>query len=104
MRVNVAREFSVRSFEDVVADLDAADEKQLVLRWRLYELDGGDENVEPYEVVYTVGKNSVYTMPGLTATGLKKIVLQVQDKDMRPSGELQADAGAPGGWKYVMDK
>ncbi|MGN0832121.1 MAG: LamG-like jellyroll fold domain-containing protein [Kiritimatiellia bacterium] len=104
VRVNVSREFSVRSFEDVAADLNASDAQQVVLRWRLYELDDGDENVEPYEVVYTVGKGSVYTMPGLTATGLKKIVLQVQDKDMRPYGELRADAGEPGGWKYVMDK
>ena len=104
VRINVSREFSVRSFADVAADLEAANEKQLVLRWRLYELDGGDENVEPYEVVYSVGRDSVYTMPGLTATGLKKIVLQVQDKDMRPYGELRADPGEPGGWKYVMDK
>ena len=87
---------------EVGRDIFAEDAEQVVLRWRIYEIpEDGDENVEPYDVSYTVGTNSVYELPGFDIEGIKKVVVQVQDKDMRNAACVQPDG--QGGWKYVMD-
>ena len=86
---------------DVVADLFATNENQIVLRWLVYEVDANGGTRDPYDFFWTVGTNSVYELAdGFDEPGIKKVVVQVQDKDMRDARCVVKEGGK---WVYHMD-
>ena len=86
---------------DVAADLFATTNRQVVLRWVVYEVGEDGATSDPYAYGWEVGTNSVFELDeGFDDEGIKKIVVRVQDKDMRDARCVVEESGK---WKYYMD-
>ena len=97
-------------WNDVVRDLNAPTNEQIVVRWRVYEYDGGEEVLS--ELRYTFKTNNwlndaFLDLEGFPTVGKYKVIANIQDKDMRVPGAVvkaeEDDEDHPSGWIYYTD-